>query len=150
MDKIFLKMFPDSYIARAFSCGASKCAYIVNHGLAPYFRSQLLQQIRGLDSFVLLFDESLNKYTQNKQMDLHIRFFDDSVNEVVTRYYTSHFMGHAYADTMIDAFIEICQDLNLTKLIQLSMDGPAVNWSFYEKFVSKIETNTSDKRLIDI
>ena len=30
------------------------------------------------------------------------------------------------------------------------MDGPAVNWSFYEKFVSKIETNTSDKRLIDI
>ena len=50
-------------------------------------------------------------------MDVHIRFFDDSVNEVVTKYYTSHFMGHAYADTVIDSFIEICQDLNLTKLI---------------------------------
>ena len=48
MDKIFMKMFPDSYIAGAFSCGASKCAYIVNHGLAPYLRSQWLQQIRDL------------------------------------------------------------------------------------------------------
>ena len=150
IEKLFRKMFPDSQIAKEFTCGASKCAYIVCYGLAPYFRSQLLDQIRGVNAFVILLDESMNKYTQKKQMDYHIRFYDESSKEVVTRYFTSDFLGHAYADTMVSSFLENCGTINLNKLIQVSMDGPTVNWSFYDKLMTEIGVSTSDKHLIDI
>ena len=69
IEKLFRKMLLDSHTAKEFTCGASKCAYIVCYGLAPYFRSQLLDQIRGVNAFVILLDESMNNYTQKKQMD---------------------------------------------------------------------------------
>ena len=69
-------MFPDSKIAEAFACGEKKCAYIVCFCLAPYFRNVLHDKISDVD-FVLLFDESLNHKTQNKQMDICVRYFDE-------------------------------------------------------------------------
>ena len=33
-DKLFQWMFPDSEIAKKFSCGKTKCAYLVKYGLA--------------------------------------------------------------------------------------------------------------------
>ena len=35
-------MFPDSKIAEAFSMGRTKSMYMINHGLAPFFKSLLL------------------------------------------------------------------------------------------------------------
>jgi len=107
VEKLFQNMFPDSDIAKKFTCGEKKCSYILCHGLAPYFKLQQRDFLRGVDSFVILFDESMNKFTKNKQMDFHVRFFDDTVNQVTTRYYTSTFMGHAYATTMVDEFVKL-------------------------------------------
>ena len=55
-DRLFQLMFPDSTIAKSFSCGEKKSAYIICHGLAPYFSQQLKDQVRLLDSFVILFE----------------------------------------------------------------------------------------------
>ena len=66
-DRLFQLMFPESAIAKSFSCGEKKSAYIICHGLAPYFSQQLKDQVQLLDSFVILFDESFNRFTQNKQ-----------------------------------------------------------------------------------
>ena len=106
-DRLFELMFPDSAIAdsaiaKLFSCGEKKSAYIICHGLAPNFSQQLKDQVRLLDSLVILFDESFNRFTQNKQMDIHIRFFDDGRNAVHTRYFISAFLGHATAANMVD------------------------------------------------
>ena len=88
--------------------------------------------MRLLDSFVILFDESFNHFTQNKQMDTHIRFFDEGRNTVHTRYFTSAFLGHANtAAKIVDVFVEKSGTMNLSNMIQLSMDGPNVNGSFY-------------------
>ena len=107
-DRLFQLMFPDSAIAKSFSCGEKKIAYIICHGLAPYFSQQLKDQVRLLDSFVILFNKSFNRFTQNKQMDIHIRFFDDGRNAVHTRYFTSGFLGHATAANMVDVSVEKC------------------------------------------
>lgn len=48
------------------------------------------------DYYFVLFDESLNDYFQQKQMDIHIRYWDAS-HKVATRYFTSVFMGHSKA-----------------------------------------------------
>ncbi|CAG5135939.1 unnamed protein product [Candidula unifasciata] len=68
-------MFPDSAIAKKFSLSERKCSYLVSFGLAPYFTS-LLEAKLFKRNFVLLFDESMNKSFQLKQMDFHVRFWD--------------------------------------------------------------------------
>ena len=72
--QLFQRMFADSTIAKQFSCGEKKCAYVACFGVAPFFQQQLLDEIKKLESFVLLFDESLNKVTQSKQLDLPMTY----------------------------------------------------------------------------
>lgn len=135
---LFKRMFPDSDIASSFQCGETKAAYLTVHGIAPYCKSILTDRMRSLKSgYVLLFDESLNHKTQTKQMDIHLRFWDNDV--VATRYWTSEFMGHATAEDMVEVFHKSTQELNYTGLLQLSMDGPNVNFKFQDLIQTKLE-----------
>lgn len=90
---LFRERFPDSAVAEQFTCGEKKTAYLCCFGLAPHFKTLLKDNILNQDSYVLLFDKSLNSKTQMKQMDIHIRTW--SKNFVRTRYYQSVFVGHA-------------------------------------------------------
>ena len=93
-DKLFTHMFPDSSIAKQFSCGQQKCKYLTVFGLAEHFKNELLTKIRDSGPICLMFDESLNKKSQQKQMDIHVRYWDN-VNYIQTRYIDSVFLGHA-------------------------------------------------------
>ena len=86
-------MFPDSALARNFACGATKSRYMITFGLAPYFLDALKDKVKLSSDYVLLFDESLNKKNKMKQMDFHVRFWNENI--VQTRYITSEFLGHA-------------------------------------------------------
>ena len=46
-------------------------------GIAPVFKSILIDSVKKAEVFVALFDESLNEQTQNCEMDILIRYFDD-------------------------------------------------------------------------
>ncbi|XP_063218747.1 uncharacterized protein LOC134529009 [Bacillus rossius redtenbacheri] len=129
--QLFARMFPDSLVARQFSCGEKKVAYLCHFGLAPHFQTLLFKSFQDTSHYVLLFDETLNKSTQQKQMDIHIRFWHTD-NSVRTRYVTSAFIGHATADDLLKAFYKCTEKLDLSKLIQVSMDGPSVNWKFFK------------------
>ena len=52
----------------------SKCGYVINHGIAPYQERLLLQEVTNSPSYVLSFDESLNKHLQKGQMDIIVRY----------------------------------------------------------------------------
>lgn len=130
--KTFSKMFPDSVIARRFSCSERKLAYMCHFGLAPHFQNLMYEEFAKLTHFTLLFDETFNKTNQQKQLDLHIRYWHDQENKVETRYLTSVFMGHATATDIFATFQRSVQKLHLKKFLQISMDGPAVNWKIYE------------------
>ena len=84
--QLFSAMFPDSQIARQFACGERKAAYCCVFGLAEHFK-------KLLPDSVVLFDESLNKKMQEKQMNAHVRFWNDQTNQVTTRYFNSEFLG---------------------------------------------------------
>ena len=58
-------MFPDSEVAKNFSCSESKARYMATFGLAPYLLELLMEKVKD-DCFVLLFDESLNKKSATK------------------------------------------------------------------------------------
>ena len=83
-------MFPDSVIANSFSCGKTKYGFIVKFGIAPYFVELLNSQLKDLEYFVVLFDESFNcvakkkkRTKKQKQMDLHNQFWDSNKYKIL-------------------------------------------------------------------
>ena len=62
-------------------------------------------------------------------MDFIVRYFKDS--EVKSRYLSSGFSGHTTAKDLKRAFEECTEKLDLKTLIQVSMDGPNVNWKIF-------------------
>ena len=137
-EKLFQRMFPDSMIAKSFTCGEKKSTYVVCYGQATFSKQQLTDKNKLLDCFVLLFDESLNTFMQAKPLDIHVRYFDVAQNTISTRYLTRAFLCHATAALMAEAFMEKCHSLNMTRMIQLSMDGPKFSWSFYTKLMAEM------------
>ena len=129
-------MFPDSEVAKNFSCSESKARYMATFGLAPYLLELLMDKVKD-DCFVLLFDESLNKKVQQKQLDIYLRFWNG--NEVQSRYFTSIFMGHARAVDIEEDLKKGIESLQKANLLQLSMDGPNVNWKVFEDLQSEIQ-----------
>ncbi|KAJ8893292.1 hypothetical protein PR048_005883 [Dryococelus australis] len=107
LSELFKNMFPDSSIVKQFSCSATKCAYIIYFELAPYF-------------IVAIF----------KCANIHINW-DSNSNEVTTRYFTSVFMGHSSEEVTLSVLREATEKLNVSKLLNLSMDGPTVNWKLF-------------------
>ena len=60
-------------------------------GSQKHFKTTLLDQVNGCPDIVLLFDKSLNKKSQAKQMDVHVRYMEGDM--VVTKYLDSVFLG---------------------------------------------------------
>lgn len=146
----FKTMFPDSKIAQNFTMGKTKASYVINHGLAPYFKESLLNDIKQCSDYVVCFDESLNKFSQRGQMDLCVRFWDVNLQKVSTRYWNSVFLGRATADHLLDGFIHGLT-LPLGNILQVSMDGPNVNLSFIQKLGNHLQVlNPEGKDLLDI
>ena len=85
------------------------------------------------DCFVISFDESLNGYTQNCQMDTLIRYFDHVENRVKVRYLESKFFEHATHEDLFIQFMQALFKLDTNKMFQVSMDGPIVNLKFIKK-----------------
>lgn len=109
ISNIFKTMFPDSDIAKTFSCGKDKTGYMIRFGLASFFKQQLIDNINKAGPFVLMFDESLNQSTKKKQLDVHIRFWQN--DSVQSRYLGSRFLGHGKAEDLLHN-IKVSYQLN--------------------------------------
>ncbi|WAR14725.1 hypothetical protein MAR_004830 [Mya arenaria] len=107
-----------------------KTAYLCCFGIAEHVK--------------ILFDESLNKKSQAKQMDIHVRYWGTN-GLVHTRYLGSQFLGHATAEDMLQHFQKGIGDLEkqTKNMLQISMDGPNVNWKFLDMITTKIEQDFS-------
>ena len=141
---LFRRMFPNSVIAQNFNCADTKVKYLSTFGLGEYFSQQLIDKVKN-ESFVLLFDESLNKKMQKKQMDVHLRFWNG--DSIATMCYTSIFMSHAKATDLVQHLENVLAKVSHNGLIQLSMDGPHVNWKAFELLQSNLESEHGNKML---
>ena len=149
LNSLFQVMFPDSEIAKLFQLGPDKIRYMVNFGIAPYFKSLLMDTLKKSECFVVSFDESLNEVTQLCEMDLLVRFFDHLENKVKIRYFDSRFFGHGTHKDLVKQFHDGLKDLDPNKMYQISMDGPSVNMKFLEE-ISKERKADEQHQLINI
>ncbi len=140
--QLFQSMFPAS-----FACGERKCSYLCIFGLAPYFKKLTLADVSKQSVYVMLFDESLNHYLQSKQLDMHVRLWNGS--EVKTKYIGSEFMGHSSAQDIAEKMNNLLSEIGIKNLVQISMDGPNVNWKVFEILQNQVQ-NDAGKSLINI
>ena len=139
---LFWVMFPDSKTAASMELGKNKLKSIKNHGLAPYFKNILIEDLGSAGFLSVCCDESLNSATQNCEMDLFLRYWDNIESKLQVRYWNCIFMGHGSASDLFTKFNEGLNGIELTRLIQVLMDGPSVNLKFHEK-VEKCQEETT-------
>ena len=145
---VFKATFPDSIIAQHMSCGPTKLSYLISFGIAPYFMDLLLKELKDAPCFVISFDEFFNEELEKEQMDFIVKYFKDG--EVKRRYLSSGFLGHTTAKDLKRAFEECIEKLDLKNLIQVSMDGPNINWKMLDLIVEDRNSNETYPNLLDV
>jgi len=76
---LFSSMFNDSVIAKNFCMQSDKISYVISHGLGPYFKKKMLEDVKIAERFVLVFDEQTNNQNK-KQLDMLIRYWSNENN----------------------------------------------------------------------
>ncbi len=54
---VFAAMFPDSQLAKSFTCGENKTAYVAKYGIASFIKKELSCSVSE-KPYVVMFDES--------------------------------------------------------------------------------------------
>ena len=67
-----------------------------------------------------------------------------------SRYLSSGFLGHTTAKDLKRAFEECTKKLDLKNFIQLSVDGPNVNWKMLDLIVEDRNSNETYPNLLDV
>ena len=137
LNELLKAMFSDSEIAKSFHMSKTKLAYIIVFGIAPYFKTRLVKKVKSSPFYTVLFDESLNEVFQEEQMDVQIRFWDEETSSVTTRYFDSQFLSRPNALNLVNAINAAVIDLDKSKMIHLSMDGPNTNWAVFKEIQKK-------------
>jgi len=113
---LFKLMFPDSDIAADFTLDADKCSYLIAFGLGPYFHYQTVKSLKSSGNcFCLEIDETAT-FSGYKQLDKHLRFWDECLNMVVVHYYKSNLLGHAEASVVQKAILDAFTDVGLLNI----------------------------------
>ena len=115
LNGLFKSMFNDSQIAKKFALRKTKCAYLINRGVAPYCKKTLVESAKRSPYSVFLFDEILNSAFQKEQIDSLIKFWND------TEYLDSKFLSQPNAKNLLEKLLEALTPLGLCNLIQVSI-----------------------------
>lgn len=149
--ELFQKMFPDSTVAKHITMSRTKVAYMIGHGLGPYFKREIVDDIQRFPStyFTIQFDETTNAQMK-KQMDILVRYYSEKYGEVKVRFLKALMFGHAFAKTVSDEIWRTLQESGLSPglLLSLSSDGPNVNKSIKKSINDKLQTQFK-RQLVD-
>ena len=91
------QMFPDSKIAKKFSCGQTKTTMIVKNAIAPALEEELVKQCKtGPFSF------GSNDTNQQKTLAIVVKYFDEVRERAVTRFLDMPICNIGTAQSIVD------------------------------------------------
>ena len=82
-------------------------------------------------------------------MDSSIRFWNNETGVVCSRYFDSKFLLRPNSKNLFEKLLESTKLLDLSKLLQLSMGGPNVNWDVL-KLMSNHQEEKQHPNIINI
>ncbi|CAF3392131.1 unnamed protein product [Rotaria socialis] len=123
--ELFASMFPDSKVAADYA---------------------MKDHVLKAPAYSLLFDETTIVGVR-KQLDLHIRYWSESQQGVVTRYWKSIMLVHATADIISHHLLDSLKSegLDLSKILHLGRDNPNVNKAV-EAMIEKEARSAQEKK----
>ena len=139
LNRLFAEMFLDSEIAKNFQCGSTKVSFVTVCILAPFLHSFLLQKISSSPQQVVSFDEFLNNSVQKRPMDSLICYFGKDMDRVCTCYVESEFMARSTAVDVLEIFQDRIFEIDESKVMQVSFDGPNVNLTILKEYITMVE-----------
>ena len=101
-------MFPDSKIAELYSCTRTKTTAIVTHALAPAMREQVVRECRS-SPFTILCDGG-NDQIDKKYFAVLVRYWDDNVHHVATRFLAMPVSNIATAERLFDTLNAVMEE----------------------------------------
>ena len=116
-------------------------------GLAPYYKDKLMKQIKDIICYSISFDEALNSIVQKCQMDVSICCWNDKEQMLKTCYFDLQFLERSNTDDLLDSIKLSTERLRNESLLQLTMDGPNVNWEVLTKLDDKLAEDGYAKTL---
>lgn len=124
---LFPRMFPDSEIAKQFSCKRTKASYMASDGLGPYFRKLVIEELNRPNVFYsIAIDETPLPEQRCQQLDVMVRYFPCVTKHVVVEHLQSFRLGSATADILLSETKKAIQDLPQNNFICFFSDGPNV------------------------
>ena len=90
---------------------------LLNFGLAPYFKDLLLKKIKGSDCFGVSVDESMNKLLLEEQMDVQIRYCNETTKIVHTPFFYSQSLRRLNDKNLFNCLITSLKDLPTERLL---------------------------------
>ena len=93
--------------------------------------------------YTLQYDETTNKQVQ-KQLDISVRYWSPTANEVAVHHLTTYLMGHATGDHISKKILKSVtdNDLALNLLLALGSDGPNINKTVWRKVNEEVMKTT--------
>ena len=131
---LFRAMFPDSKIAANFKLSCTSASYMIVHGMSKYLTQLIVKDlVKSKLPFYIHFDETTGETQVKKQMDLTLRYWSPTHEEVWITYYTSLFFGHAEGEKVAVKMYEqlVSDGIPVAKLVTLVRDGPNVNKTIF-------------------
>ena len=106
----FKALFPDSKIAESYKQGETKIKYLIEYGIAPYFRKNMLNDFRS-QPFTFKFDESTTSQIK-KQYDGYVQFWSPNIHQIVNKYCGSLFVGHCTSEQLFDHIFDFSKEMD--------------------------------------
>ena len=134
--EMFKSMFPDSAIANSFTMSRQKASYNIQDGIGPLLKENIVKDVCNSSAcFTLMFDETTTSQEQ-KQMDLLLRYWPETENKIVMKYFLSLLFGRAKATDIVSMLQQLqeTEQLPWRNLFNISTDGPNINraiWRFF-------------------
>lgn len=118
--KLFHRMFPDSEVAKKFSCGHTKTAAIIKEALAPHYLEKALIDMSKF--FSVMMDESNDK--TDKSCIILVRLLDTDEGDVRTRFLDMPIVNIGTAQNLFRALKESlsCKGLDFSKCMAFMSD----------------------------
>ena len=140
---VLKRMCQTDTVSSKFQIGRTKLQYVISHGLFYHFKQMNLGEILKSPFMSVLYDKSLNESIHKSEIDTHVQYWNEDEKKVTVRYWTSLFLGHTRCDDLVAAFHNGLNKLEVTNMIQISMDRPNTNL----KLLSQVQNERQKNKL---
>ena len=142
LSPMFKNIFPDSQIAKMYSCASTKTACILNGALAKELQGLLIDNMKQ-NPFSLATDGS-NDTGLQKMNPLTVRIFDINRGCVTTRFLDMCLTSASTAEAIFSKINETIQnfDIDWNKCIAFGVDNISVNMGAYNSIRTRVTQKT--------